>query len=293
MMKDPTKQSSQQPESSYVFDPESPEELTRLLTMDQITTRAMGGPLAGLPALPKGANVIDLACGPGGWILDVALARPDAQAHGVDLSQRMIDYANARARSQQRKNASFEVMDITQPLKFPDHSFDLVNARFVTSVLPSAAWPTFLQECRRIARPGGIIRCIESEYIGLTNSPACEKIRILGGQLLNALGHGFSVDGTSFGITPVIARLLQKSGLRQIQQSVHMVNFSAGTPAWPEFFHNMELGFTLGARMAEKLGVAGEGNPEALLQQAIMEMQREDFCCIWWFLSTWGVNPAD
>src|SRR5438128_2447640 len=122
-MNDPANQLSSPPESSYVFDPESPEELTRLLTMDQITTRAMGGPLAGLPKLPKSANVIDLACGPGGWVLDVALARSDVQAQGVDLSKRMVDYANARARSQKRLNASFEVMDITRPFTLPAHSF--------------------------------------------------------------------------------------------------------------------------------------------------------------------------
>jgi ubiquinone/menaquinone biosynthesis C-methylase UbiE len=292
-MNDSIRQPSSEPKSTYVFDPESPEELTRLLAMDRITTKAMGGPLGNLPDLPENADVLDVACGPGGWVLDVALERQDARSIGIDISQRMIDYANARAQAQKRQNASFRAMDITRRFKFADNSFDLVNGRFLTSVLPSAKWPSFLQECRRITRPGGIIRMTESEYIGLTNSPACEKIRVLGSKLLVSMGHGFSVDGESFGITPVIARLMQKAGIEQVQQSIHMVNFSAGTDAWPEFLHNMELGATLGLRMAQKVGAPVSEDSEALIQQAIMEMHREDFCCIWWFISTWGINPGN
>jgi ubiquinone/menaquinone biosynthesis C-methylase UbiE len=291
-MNDQSKQTASS-QNTYVFDPESAEELGRLIMMDQVTTRAMGGPLAGLPALPKNANVIDLACGPGGWVIDVAYARPDVQVCGVDISRRMVDYANARACSQKRLNASFGVMDITQPLDFADNSFDLVNARFVTSVLPTESWPTFLQECKRITRPGGIFRLTETEHMGLTNSPACEKIRVLACQLMRAKGHGFSPDGESFGITPVAGRLVQNAGFQQVQQNVCMVNFSAGTEAWAEFFHNMEIASTLGARMAQQINMPTKEQIDsyALIQQALMEMQRNDFCGIWWFLSTWGIKP--
>lgn len=298
-MNDQTHQPSGSSQSTYVFDPESPEELARLIMMDQVTTKAMGGPLAGLPELPEQARVVDLACGPGGWVLDVAFARPDVQISGVDISKRMVDYARARARSQKRPNASFKVMDITRPLDFADNSFDFVNARMVTTVQPTEGWPTFLQECRRILRPGGIIRLTESEYVGITNSPACEQIRVLGCQLLRATGHGFSPDGQSFGITPIVARLLQKAGFPQVQQAVHMVNFSAGTEAWPEFFHNMEIASLLGARMAEKIGMPSttpehsHRDPGKLIEQALIEMQQEDFCGIWWFLSTWALKPAE
>ena len=110
-------------------------------------------------------------------------------------------------------------------------------------------------------------------------------------------GHGFSPDGQSFGITPVVARLLQTAGFPEVQQAVHMVNYSAGTPAWTEFFHNMELASHLGARMAAQVELPTIAetpqDPAQLIRQALIEMQQEDFCGIWWFLSSWAVKPQE
>src|SRR5581483_605827 len=101
--------------NSYVFDLNSPAELARLINQDRFLTQAMGGPLAGLPTLPAQAQVLDVACGPGGWVLDTAFEYPDVEVAGIDLSEPMITYAIARARAQGRTNASFGVMDIAQP----------------------------------------------------------------------------------------------------------------------------------------------------------------------------------
>src|ERR1019366_1006311 len=157
-----------------VLDPESVAEMTRLIQLDQFTTRAMGGPLEEHSDPSHLRHILDLACGPGGWVLDVAFDYPEIDVMGVDISETMIRYAIARAQSQQIPNASFGLMNITQPLDFADESFDLVNSRFLVGVLTRTAWPAFLQEGQRITRPGGIIRLTETEHggLGLTNSPA-------------------------------------------------------------------------------------------------------------------------
>src|SRR5437763_13224521 len=103
--------------NTYVFDPESPTELARLINQDRVITQAMGGPLSGVPDPSRLKNILDLGCGPGGWALDMAFALPDAEVEGMDGSRRMVDYANARARTQQLPDASFGVMDITQPFE--------------------------------------------------------------------------------------------------------------------------------------------------------------------------------
>src|SRR6266536_1593674 len=67
-------------ERSYIFDRESSSEMARLVNQDRLVTRAMGGPLSGLPDgdhLPEQASVLDIACGPGDWVLDVADASFD------------------------------------------------------------------------------------------------------------------------------------------------------------------------------------------------------------------------
>ena len=110
---------------------------------------------------------------------------------------------------------------------------------------------------------------------------------------MQARGLGFSPDGGAFGITPVVGRLVQNAGFPKIHQSAHMVNFSAGTEVWVEFFHNMEVALALGVRMAEQINVPEILNTDmdTLTRQALMEMQRNDFCGIWWFISTWSIKP--
>lgn len=279
--------------STYIFDPESPEEMSRLLTMDQLTTRGMGGPLADLPALPEQARVLDVACGPGGWVLDVAYARPESEAAGVDISRTMIDYANARARSQDLKNASFGVMDITKPLDFSDNTFDLVNGRFLTTVLYTDAWEPFLQECMRILKPGGTLRFTETEFMGYTNSAAHERFRNLASLAMKMAGHGFSPDGQNFGITPVLESLIKKAGYHDIQSKPHAINFSAGRDAWSDFFRNAEIAGTMGKHLFVKYGMVGQEEIDRLYEQMVIEMHSDTFCGIWTFLSVWGTKPAD
>src|ERR1700730_11838359 len=99
-------------ENTYIFDTESAVEMARLIDQDRVVTLGMGGALTGIPDLPIGAQILDLGCGPGGWVLDVAHARPDVEVAGVDISKTMIAYAHARARTQLLTNASFGVMDL-------------------------------------------------------------------------------------------------------------------------------------------------------------------------------------
>ncbi|GCE20642.1 hypothetical protein KDK_44420 [Dictyobacter kobayashii] len=112
--------------------------------------------------------MLDIACGPGGWALDLAFARPDMEVIGIDISQTMITYATASANSQDLRNISFDVMDTTQRLDFPDHSFDLVNGRLLSSFLRKDAWVGLFQECKRILRPGGVLRITETDNGGIT-----------------------------------------------------------------------------------------------------------------------------
>src|SRR5207249_3256567 len=97
-------------------------EMARLINQDRATTQVMGGPLSGIDDPFSLRNILDLGCGPGGWTLDAAFELPDAEVEGIDISHRMVDYAKARAKTQRLHNASFGIMDITQPLEYFDDS---------------------------------------------------------------------------------------------------------------------------------------------------------------------------
>src|SRR5579884_90504 len=128
--------------NTYGLYPESSVEIARLINLDRMTTTETGGIFAGLPEsdLPPLNNALDLGCGPGSWVLDAAFAYPDCEVAGIDIRRSMIEYAWARARSQRLFNASFGVMDITEPLDFSSDTFDLVHARFLSGVLHREIW---------------------------------------------------------------------------------------------------------------------------------------------------------
>src|ERR1700730_5816312 len=136
-------------EDTYVLDPESATEQVRILHQDRMVTKCMGGPLRELEpsAIAQMHNILDLACGPGAWVLDMAYEYANIQVTGVDISRRMIEYGQALAREQHVPNAAFHIMNFQHPIEFSDNEFDLVNARFMFGFMSPADWPVLVKEC--------------------------------------------------------------------------------------------------------------------------------------------------
>jgi ubiquinone/menaquinone biosynthesis C-methylase UbiE len=277
--------------SRYVFDPEAAPEMVRLINLEKITTKGMGGLFAGLPDPTNWHTILDIASGPGGWVLDTAYALPHAQVIGIDISQNMVRYAISRARSQGLANASFRIMNITQPLEFADASFDFVNARFLVGVLQRNAWAGVIAECKRILRPGGILRFTEMDGQGQTNSPSYEYLSYLGYQAMQRVGYSFSVDGRTLGITHMLPSLLRTAGLQQVQLRANAVDFSAGTEAWADLFHSAETAAQQILPLIIKVGLGTEQELQKHCMQELIDMQENTFCGIWHYMSVWGVKP--
>jgi SAM-dependent methyltransferase len=279
--------------NTYFVDPESPEEMARLINLDRVTTQAMGGPLSGLTEQEVAGlrNVLDLGCGPGGWVLDVAFSLPRVEVAGVDISRIMVDYANARARSQELTNASFGVMDITQPLDFSDGAFDLVNARFLVGVLRREHWAPFVAECTRLLRPGGILRLTEPVDSGTSTSPAYERFMTLFYQALWRGGYSFSPNGLTLGMTHMLPSLLRHAGYQPIRWAGHALEFSAGTPAWADFYRNIQVGYFLAQPGLVRAGLGTQEEIARLYQQMLTEMQAPDFCGMGNYLTVIGIRP--
>jgi ubiquinone/menaquinone biosynthesis C-methylase UbiE len=288
---EPQAQSSQFPQgSTYPLDSEQVEELARLVQQDRLVTEAMGGLFPEGQTLPEGGHLLDLACGPGGWTCEVAFQHPSAEVIGVDISPSIVEYANTSARSRGLPNVQFLVMDIRQPLAFPDASFDLINGRFLSSFMPPDAWPRLLAECRRLLKPGGVLRLTETEC-GLTTSAAAERCFALAAAAFKRAGLSFSPDGRHIGITPVLPRLLRQAGFQEVRLRASAAEWSSDAPMHYAFFKDMLVAFQLGKPFAIRTGVASAEEVDQLYQQAIAEMQADDFCAVWTWLTVWGQKP--
>ena len=110
--------------------------------------RRVADELANVVAPP--GPVADLGCGPGAHAL--ALARRGYDVVGVDGSPRMVEVARTRA-ARDEVDATFDVHDVSAPLRFAGASLGGVLAILVVQHLPH---PTaFIAEIRRCLRPGG------------------------------------------------------------------------------------------------------------------------------------------
>ena len=176
---------------TYVNDITSAGEWARLDHQARLVGRVTGL----LPPLLEGeefTSVLDVGCGPGRWALDVAIDRPEANVIGIDLSREMMEYANARARTQHLKNVSFRVQDFLEnTLPFPEQSFDLIHIRFAVGWLKHAGWLLLLNRCFVLLKPGGYAVITEGEGI-YTTSVALQRLHELLCAALHASGYGLS-----------------------------------------------------------------------------------------------------
>ncbi|HLJ36396.1 MAG TPA: methyltransferase domain-containing protein [Ktedonobacteraceae bacterium] len=275
--------------NTFVID-ESTAEMTWLLNQDQILTKGMGELFPESIDLSNVKNILDVACGPGGWVLDVARHYPDVEVIGFDIGKDMINYARAHASARGLRNAHFMVMDALRPFDFPDNSFDFVNARTMVGFMFPAAWPRLLQEMMRVCRPGGTIRLTEFE-LPVTNSPAFEQIGEMCIHATQLAKRNFSPDTRHFGITPMLGRFLRDAGCRSIERQTYSIDFSAGTEDHESVYQDYMIVYQLIQPFLLKMQVTTPKDIQRIYQQMLVEMYREDFCGVWYYLSTWGRKP--
>jgi ubiquinone/menaquinone biosynthesis C-methylase UbiE len=280
----------QKPEDyTYVIDPESPAEQVRLAKQDIFLNEMLGTELLPPDLLldrARPTQILDIGSGPGTWALTVAHRYPDTQITGIDISEVNVKYANAQVRVEHKDDrVSFEAMDATKPLIFDDNSFDLVNARAINGFLTLATWQTLMVELGRVVCPGGIVRIIESDFLGRTTSPSYDHLQ----EMLLTISKK---DPTRLpAATPRLRFFFERAGFTDLQDRGYCIDFSAGAPAHDACIENFTVAFTLIKPYVVGLGLVSAEAYDQLRHQAIAEMYSADFGGIWFWRAMWGRKP--
>jgi ubiquinone/menaquinone biosynthesis C-methylase UbiE len=277
--------------STYFIDERSrKEEMTRLALQDHLLTSGMGGVLPEQPDPSRFQQVLDLGCGTGGWLIDLAKTVPaSASLVGVDVNERLLTYAQAQAQTHQvEARVQFRHMDVLRPLELPDSQFDLVNERLGASYVRCWDWPVLLSECRRVLRPGGIVRLTEGEIIVESSSPALLQLNHLLVHALHQAGHYFRPE--SQGVTGDLARLLTQQGFQQVQTHAHVLEYQGNTEPGRLFAENTRHLFQTIVPFLRKWTQVPD-DYEALYQRMLDETQDPDFTAHWRLLTVWGTRP--
>lgn len=104
----------------------------------------------------RGLAILDLACGAGHFLKDLAAAFPRARLSGVDLSPAYLEEA--------RRNAPVAtlVQANAERLPFADASQDAVTCVYLFHELPPRVRPVVAAEMARVLKPGGVLAMADS-----------------------------------------------------------------------------------------------------------------------------------
>ena len=270
-------------------------EIVRQANKIHLIINSIGGLLPGLPSSEYFTfrNVLEIACGPGSWMIELASAYPHLSIKGVDTRLSMLEYGQRLARAMCLPNVSFQLVnDMTGPFPFPDQSFDLISSHFISLFLYRDGWSRFLAECRRLLRPGGLLRLTEFE-MGMSNAPNHENFVSLFLQAMQKAERCLSTSGRHLGTLSELESLLSDAGFHVGHTLDHTINYSSNAPSnayspeWRQDYLLLArgaLGFIAAMEVVSKTEV------EEVHRRQIEEMSRPWFRATLSMRTFWGTR---
>lgn len=102
--------------------------------------------------IPKRAKILELGCGEGND--SIYFAEQDHEITATDFSDIVITQNKKRYTN---PNLQFTEQNISQPLNYPDDSFDVVYARLSLHYFPDDVTQKIFKEIKRVLKPGGVL----------------------------------------------------------------------------------------------------------------------------------------
>ena len=109
--------------------------------------------------IPDGTSqILDFCCGTGSSAIAIAASHPEANVIGIDLTEEMLQVADAKVQEMNLRNLVTRRLDATAT-DYPDDRFDVVTTSLSLHEMELATRHAILKEMVRVLRPGGLV-CI-------------------------------------------------------------------------------------------------------------------------------------
>ncbi|CAG8521282.1 2068_t:CDS:2 [Acaulospora morrowiae] len=145
-----------------------------------------------------GFRVLDVGCGSGSWLMEMALDYPKSTFIGVDIAEMMT-------KEKRPQNVGFIQCNVLEGLPFPNNTFNFVYQSNMISAFTEEQWPLMIDEVIRITKPGGWIELEEKHWIFEDSGPTMEE-------LTNEIVKFALSRGINYHMTPFIYELLETNG---------------------------------------------------------------------------------
>ncbi|KAI8384566.1 S-adenosyl-L-methionine-dependent methyltransferase [Radiomyces spectabilis] len=103
------------------------------------------------------AKILDIGCGSGSWVMEMAIDHPHAHVTGID----MADMFPTMIRPE---NVKFELANVLNGIPYPDNTFDFVHMRLLIAAFREHEWPLVIAEIFRVLKPNGLVQLMESDF---------------------------------------------------------------------------------------------------------------------------------
>lgn len=216
------------------------------------------------PLVPEQGNMIlDVGCGTGRWIYEMAQQFPRSRLVGIDhvLPDASLHFP---------PTCMFQQHNVLNGIPFPSHQFDYVHQRLLVLAFPLAKWPFVLQELVRVTRPGGWIELVESDGIFThVGSPGTANAKLF------EWGHNVLKPR---GIDPLQVRNIPTMLETTPVENIHTHPVSIPTGRWAGRIGQMCLTNTQAALLGMKPLICSANNVteeefDRLLAQAFLEFE--------------------
>ncbi|CAG8685327.1 5036_t:CDS:2, partial [Ambispora gerdemannii] len=185
--------------SQYIC-PNDDEEADRLIRTHEALKNFWGG-LFHSPVeekLRRGAQVVDIGCGPGVWLLDMAKKYPKSHFVGIDFSP--IFPTDGLP-----ENLEFVNCNFLDGSPFNDSYFEFTHQKFMIAAYTEEQWEEkAIPELLRITKPGGWIEIEEGDAAITSNGNSTQRIA-------NAIKNYFKSKDLNWKIGESIPLLFEKT----------------------------------------------------------------------------------
>ncbi|CAB4419271.1 unnamed protein product [Rhizophagus irregularis] len=120
--------------------------------------------------LNRDTKILDIGCGSGFWLTEMAADFPKPSYVGVDMLP-------VFPTSTVPNNITFKQLNLLEGLPFEDDTFDFIHMQFLACDFTELQWETIVyKELARVLKPGGWLEICDPEFEFYNSGPTAKQI---------------------------------------------------------------------------------------------------------------------
>jgi ubiquinone/menaquinone biosynthesis C-methylase UbiE len=162
-----------------------------------------------LAPIAQPERILDIGCGTGRWLAEMAREFPQAELIGMDPSLPAKETATFPS------NCRFLASDALDALSFENATFDFTHQRFRLFAVPLPQWQSLIHELARVTRRGGWMELTEINPFLQHMGPNTERV-------MQLIMQAASARGLDPAIAQRLSTLLGRAGLKRVGTSIQL-----------------------------------------------------------------------